>query len=264
MILDRFRLKGKVAVVTGASAGIGRGAALALAEVGADVVVAARTEDKLERVAAQIRSGGTRALAVPCDVTDNAQVKALVERTIAEFGRIDIVVNNAGGTPPTAALDLDVADFEAAFHFNVGSAFLLTRLAVPHMVKAGGGSVVNISSALSHMVEPGFVAYGTAKAALSHMTRLLAHEFAPHVRVNALAVGATETDALSWVLNASDDLRQQMVAMTPMARLGTTEDIACAILFLASEASSWVTGKIFEIDGGTVASNWPLKMPSGL
>jgi 7-alpha-hydroxysteroid dehydrogenase len=264
MILDRFRLKDKVAIVTGASAGIGRGATLALAEVGAHVVCAARTQDTLERVAAQVRERGARALAVPCDVNDTAQVEKLVARAVSEFGRIDVVVNNAGGTPPTPALDLEVSDFEAAFHFNVSSAFLLTRRAVPHMVKSGGGAVVNISSALSHMVEPGFVAYGTAKAALSHMTRLLAHEFAPHVRVNALAVGATETDALSWVLNASDDLRQQMVALTPMARLGTPEDIACAILFLASPASSWVTGKIFEIDGGTVASNWPIKMPSGL
>jgi 7-alpha-hydroxysteroid dehydrogenase len=217
MILDRFRLQDKVAVVTGASAGIGRGAALALAEVGAHVVCAARTQDKLDRVAAQIKERGSRALAVACDVNDAAQIEKVVARTVAEFGRIDVVVNNAGGTPPTAALDLDVNDFDAAFHFNVSSAFLLTRLAVPHMVKSGGGAVVNISSALSHMVEPGFVAYGTAKAALSHMTRLLAYEFAPHVRVNALAVGATETDALSFVLNASDDLRQRVVALTPMA-----------------------------------------------
>ena len=264
MILDRFRLTDKVAIVTGASAGIGRGAALALAEAGAHVVCAARTQDRLDRVAAQVRERGSRALAVACDVNDAAQIEEVVARAVAEFGRIDVVVNNAGGTPPTAALDLEVSDFEAAFHFNVSSAFLLTRRSVPHMVKNGGGAVVNISSALSHMVEPGFVAYGTAKAALSHMTRLLAYEFAPHVRVNALAVGATETDALSFVLTASDELRQQMVARTPMARLGTPEDIACAILYLASPASSWVTGKIFEVDGGTVASNWPIKMPSGL
>jgi 7-alpha-hydroxysteroid dehydrogenase len=264
MILDRFRLRDKVAIVTGASAGIGRGAALAFADVGAHVVCAARTQNRLDRVAAQIRERGSRALAISCDANEKAHIENVVARTLAEFGRIDIVVNNAGGTPPTAALDLEVTDFEAAFHFNVSSAFLLTRLAVPHMVKSGGGAVVNISSALSHMVEPGFVAYGTAKAALSHMTRLLAHEFAPHIRINALAVGATETDALSYVLNASDDLRQQMVALTPMGRLGTPEDIACAILYLASPASAWVTGKVFEIDGGTVASNWPIKMPSGL
>jgi len=264
MILDRFRLDDKVAIVTGASAGIGRASALAFADVGADVVCAARTPERLEEVAAEIRRRGRRALVVPCDVNDTKQVEAVVARTLQDFGRIDIVVNNAGGTPPTAALDLSVRDFEAAFHFNVSSAFLLTRLAVPHMVKTGLGSVINISSALSYMVEVGFVAYGTAKAALSHMTRLLAHEFAPHVRVNALAVGATETDALSPFLNAAEGLREQMVAMTPMARLGTPEDIACAVLYLASPASSWVTGKVFSVDGGTIASNWPFKMPTGL
>lgn len=264
MILDRFRMTDKVAIVTGASAGIGRASALAFADVGAHVVCAARTAETLEKVAAEVRSRSVRALAVPCDVNDTTQVEQVVARTLAEFGRIDIVVNNAGGTPPTAALDLSVRDFEAAFHFNVSSAFLLTRLAAPHMVKNGGGAVVNISSALSHMVEVGFVAYGTAKAALSHMTRLLGHEFAPHIRVNALAVGATETDALSPFLNAAEGLRDQMIAMTPMGRLGTPEDIACAVLYLASPASSWVTGKIFEVDGGTIASNWPFKMPTGL
>ena len=264
MILDRFRMTDKVAIVTGASAGIGRASALAFADVGAHVVCAARTAETLEKVAAEVRSRSVRALAVPCDVNDTTQVEQVVARTLAEFGRIDIVVNNAGGTPPTAALDLSVRDFEAAFHFNVSSAFLLTRLAAPHMVKNGGGAVVNISSALSHMVEVGFVAYGTAKAALSHMTRLLGHELAPHIRVNALAVGATETDALSPFLNAAEGLRDQMIAMTPMGRLGTQEDIACAVLYLASPASSWVTGKIFEVDGGTIASNWPFKMPTGL
>lgn len=264
MILDRFRMNNQVAIVTGASAGIGRASALAFADVGASVVCAARTPERLDEVVATIREKGGRALAVPCDVNDNAQVKAVVERAVAEFGRIDVVVNNAGGTAPTPALYLNVEDFEAAFHFNVSSAFLLTKLAVPHMVKGGGGSVVNISSALSHLVESCFVAYGTAKAALSHMTRLLAFEFAPQVRVNALAVGATVTDALSPIFGVDPNLRIQMEAMTPMARLGTPEDIACAVLYLASPASSWVTGKVFEVDGGTVASNWPIKIPTGL
>jgi len=264
MILDRFRLTDKVAIVTGASAGIGRASALAFAEAGADVVCAARTPERLEQVAGEIRERGRKALVVPCDVNDTKQIEQVVTRTVENFGRIDIVVNNAGGTPPTAALDLSARDFEAAFHFNVTSAFLMTRLTVPHMVKVGGGSVINISSALSYMVEVGFVAYGTAKAALSHMTRLLAHEFAPHVRVNALAVGATETDALSPFLNAAEGLREQMVAMTPMGRLGTPEDIACAVLYLASPAAAWVTGKILAVDGGTIASNWPFKMPTGL
>jgi 7-alpha-hydroxysteroid dehydrogenase len=264
MLIDRFRLTDKVAIVTGAGAGIGRASALALAEAGADVVLAARTLEKLERVAEQVRGLGRRALSVRCDVNASAELEDVASRALATFGRIDVLVNNAGGTPPTAALDLSQRDFEAAFHFNVGSAFELTRLCVPHMVKGGGGAVVNISSALSYMVEPGFVAYGTAKAALSHMTRMLAYEFAPHVRVNALAVGATLTDALAPFLEAAEDLRKQMIALTPMGRLGEPEDIALAVLYLASPASSWITGKIFEIDGGTVASNWPLKMPSGL
>ena len=264
MILDRFRLTDKVAIVTGASAGIGRGSALAFADAGAHVVCAARTADTLERVADEVRQRGRRALAVPCDVNRTEQLEAVVARTLKEFGRIDIVVNNAGGTGPTAALDLSLADLEAAFHFNVSTAFLLSRLAAPHMVKAGGGAVVNISSALSHFVEVGFVAYGTAKAALSHMTRLLAHEWAPHIRVNAIAVGATETDALVPFLNAADGLREQMTAMTPMGRLGTPEDIACAALYLVSPAASWVTGQVFGVDGGTIASNWPFKMPTGL
>jgi 7-alpha-hydroxysteroid dehydrogenase len=132
------------------------------------------------------------------------------------------------------------------------------------MVKNGTGAVANISSAMSHLVDVGFVAYGTAKAALCHMTRLLAHEWAPKIRVNAIAVGATVTDALGPFLAAAEGLREKMEAMTPMARLGEPEDIALAVLYLASPASDWVTGKVFEVDGGTIASNWPFKMPTGL
>lgn len=263
MSLDSFRLTDQVAIVTGGGRGIGRGIALAFAEAGADVVIAARRPEVLEEVAGEIRARGRRALAVPTDVTIPAQLDTLIERTLETFGRIDVLVNNAGGWPPTIALAVSDEDFDAAYHFNVTSAFHLSRKAARHLAHEGRGSIVNISSAMSHLVDTGFVAYGAAKAALNHMTRLLAHEWAPRVRVNALAVGATLTDALEAFVSMGD-LRAQMEAMTPMARLGVPEDIANAALFLASPAASWITGKVLEVDGGTIASNWPFKIPGGL
>jgi 7-alpha-hydroxysteroid dehydrogenase len=260
-------LRDRVAIVGGASEGIGRATAKLLAIEGCRVVMAARRDDVLGSAAEDLRKSvreGTGAepaiVAVPCDMSSQADIKRLVARTVAEFGRIDIIVNNAGGTPPQEALYLSEKGFEEAFHFNVTSAFSLTRLAVPHMLKtAGGGSVVNISSAAGRFPLAGFVAYGTAKAALAFMTRILGQEFAPKVRVNAIAVGATETTALGMFLN--DDLRSKMEALTPMRRLGQVEDIALGALYLASPASSWVTGKIFEIDGGTESGNWPFEAP---
>ena len=259
-ILDGFRLNDRVAIVTGAGRGIGAGCALAFAEMGADVVCAARTAEQIEEVAAKARAFGRRALAVPCDVNDRAQVEGVVEKAKKEFGRIDILVNNAGGWPPSDALHTSEEMFEAAYRFNVTSAFLMTRLCVPHMLERGGGAVVNISSAAGRFAIPGFVAYGTAKAGLSFMTRILGREFAPKVRVNAIAVGAVETSALGPFLN--DELRGKMEALTPMRSIGTVEDIAIAALYLASPASRWVTGKVFEIDGGTETSNGPFDPPT--
>ncbi|MDH3212451.1 MAG: glucose 1-dehydrogenase [Myxococcales bacterium] len=255
MILDRFRLDDKVAIVTGAGRGLGEGAALAFAEMGAHVVCAARTPEQIETVAERVRGLGRRALAVPCDVMDSAQLEEVVARTLKEFDRIDVLVNNAGGTPPCGALDTSEAMFESALRFNVTSAFLLSRLVIPHMSKGEGGSIVNISSAAGRLPQGNFAAYGTAKAALSFLTRQLAAEFAPQVRVNAIAVGAVETSALAPFL--SEEVRTAMENLTPMRRIGQVEDIAIAILYLASSASSWVTGKVWEVDGGTVTTNWP-------
>ena len=251
MILDRFGLAGKIAIVTGAGKGIGRGIAVGLAEAGADVALAARTESDLDEVASVVEAIGRRALVVPTDVTDREALERLVDRTVDTFGRLDVVVNNAGGTMPRPAMATSERFLEQAFRFNVTSAFNLTKLAAQRMVDtSGGGAVVNISSRSASMTQTSFAAYGAAKAALDRLTRNIAPELAPRVRVNAIDVGGVATRSLEIVLT-DDELRRQFLAGTPMGRPGEPEDIACAVLYLVSDASSWVTGKVFEIDGGT-------------
>ena len=261
MILDRFTLTDKVAIVSGAGKGIGRGIAIGLAEAGADVVCAARTTADIEAVVREVEQRGRRAIAVPTDVMQTEQLQHLVDATLEAFGRIDVLVNNAGGTPPRPAMNTSEAFFETALHFNVTAAFLLTKLVARHMVDtAGEGAVVNISSRSADMVQTSFVAYAAGKAALNMMTRNLAAELAPRVRVNAIGVGGVATEALEMVLT-DDALRAQFEANTPMRRPGTPEDIACAALYLASPASSWVTGKIFQVDGGTEAPSISVPVP---
>jgi len=261
VILDRFRLTDRVAIVTGAGKGIGRGIALAFAEAGADVVCAARTQNDIDATAEAVRERGRRALAVATDVMQTADLERLVERARAGPGRVDVLVNNAGGTGPRPALQTSERYFENALRMNVTQAFLLSRLCIPAMVEtAGEGAIVNISSRSSDMVQTAFVAYGAGKAALNMMTRNLAAEVAPKVRVNAISVGGIATESLDVVLT-NDALREQFERNTPMGRPGTVEDIAACALYLASPAAGWVTGKIFQVDGGTEAPAIAVPVP---
>jgi 7-alpha-hydroxysteroid dehydrogenase len=257
VILDRFRVADQVAVVTGAGRGIGAATAVALAEAGADVVLAARTEADLDRVAKQVEATGRRARPVVADLSDVDAAAGLAGIAHETFGRLDIVVNNVGGTYPRPFLDTDTGFLEDAFHFNVSTAHALTRAAVPLM---SDGAVVNISSIMGRVAGRGFLAYGTAKAALAHYTELAAYDLAPRIRVNAIAVGSVATSALDIVLT-NDELSERMSAATPLRRIGAAEDIAATVLFLAAPAGAYVTGKVLEVDGGLQQPNLDLGLP---
>jgi 7-alpha-hydroxysteroid dehydrogenase len=260
MILDRFELAGRAAVVTGAGRGIGAACALGLAEAGCDVVISARTEEQLHEVAKAIEAVGRQVVVVPADLNDLEAVSALAGAARDAFGRLDIVINNVGGTMPRAFLDTSPRFLEEAFHFNVSTAHALTRAAVPFMLEHDGGSVVSISSAMGRTQGRGFVAYGTAKAGLAHYTRLAATDLAPRIRVNAIAVGSVATSALEVVLT-DDSLRSTMEEATPLRRIGDPEDIAAAVVYLCSEAGGYVTGKVLEVDGGLDHPNLDLGLP---
>jgi 7-alpha-hydroxysteroid dehydrogenase len=259
-ILERFLLTDRVALITGAGRGIGAAIALAFADAGADVALTARTSSQLEEVASLVRARGRKALVLPADVNELEVYDGLVSSVIAEFGRLDIVVNNAGGSMPRPFLDTSSGAFERAIHFNVTTAFQMTKVATPYLLASGSGAVINIGSAAGRFASRGFVAYGTAKAALAHLTREMAADLAPRVRVNAIAVGSVATSALEVVLT-SPDVKQAMEAGTPLRRLGEPDDIAAAALWLASPAGSFVTGKVIEVDGGIQVSNLEMPLP---
>jgi 7-alpha-hydroxysteroid dehydrogenase len=259
--LDLFRLDGKVALVTGAGKGIGEGIAYALADAGADVAILARTASDLAKVAEGVRARGRRVVEFPGDVMDPKSLAAYVDTAVQELGRVDVLVNNAGGSNAKKFLETTQDDLEWAFRFNVSSAFELVRLAVPHMLSVGGGAIVNIASVTGIETKRANVSYGTAKAALVHMTRLMAADLAPRIRVNAVLPGAIETPSLRGFLARLDpETRRIMVERTPMRRNGQPEDIAAAVLYFASPAASWVSGKILDIDGMA----WPEFIPKNI
>ncbi|WP_029074103.1 7-alpha-hydroxysteroid dehydrogenase [Kaistia adipata] len=245
-----FRLDGDVAIVTGAAAGIGRGIAETFAKAGASVVVTDLKQAGADEVARGIAASGGKAIGLECNVTDEKHREAVIDAALKSFGRITILVNNAGGGGPKP-FDMPMRDFEWAFDLNVFALFRLTQLAAPHMRDAGGGAVLNISSMAGENKNVRMASYGSSKAAVNHLTRNIAFDLGPMgIRVNAIAPGATKTDALMKVL--TPDIEKTMLKHTPLGRLGEVQDIANAALFLCSPAAAWVSGQILTVSGGGV------------
>lgn len=254
-----FSLAGTAALITGGGRGIGEGIARAFGHAGAAVALVARTKDEIERVAADIEAAGGRALAVPSDITDVSGLPGVVEHAVRDLGRLDTVVNCAGGGDLWRAFpDNTVDELEDAFHFNVAAPFELVRAAVPHLLEQPGASVINIVSAAIHQPARGHLAYDAAKGALLYATRSMAAGLGPRIRVNGIMPGIIATEAMNSVVSEFEGVLDQLVARTRLRRLGTPADIGLAAVFLASPAASYITGVCLDVDGGAVGEMRPM------
>ena len=250
----------RVALVTGASRGIGESVARAFAEAGAAVAIAARDNDAFAGIAKDIEATGGTSLAVPTDVTAPAAVERLVEQTTSELGRLDFACNNAagGGHPPTPLADVDIAAFDSAYAVNLRGVFLAMKYEIPVMLDGGGGAIVNMSSTAGIDAVGGLAAYVATKHALQGLTKVAALDYAAdHVRINAVAPGPILTDQLR---RAGDSAQQMAAAAMPMRRIGQPEEVAAAVVWLCSDDAAFITGTTLAIDGGKLAGAPPFRM----
>jgi 3-oxoacyl-[acyl-carrier protein] reductase len=241
-------LSGRVALVTGASQGIGRECAIRLAASGATVAVAARNQEKLNELVRQIEASGGKAFAFPLDVGDEEQVKSAFKAAIGQLGKIDILVNNAGITRDQLVMRMKRADWDAVLNTNLTSAYLCIQQAIGSMLKQRWGRIINISSIFGQMGQAGQANYAASKAGLIGLTMAIAREVASRsITCNAVAPGFIET---SMTASFSEDFKQNALKMIPLGRVGTPEDVASAVTFLASEEASYVTGHVLNVNGG--------------
>lgn len=246
-------LDGRVALVTGAGRGIGRALALALADAGADVALAARSTEELERVAAEIESRGRRALAVATDITKSAEVDGLVERVLAELGDLHILVNNSGVIHSSALIETSLEEWDRVVTTNLRGTFLCMRAAGRHFAGRREGKVVNIASNFAFMGVPRFASYCASKAAVVSLTRVAAVEWAPSgVQVNAIAPGYVETE-MNEAVRSNEELNAKVVGQIPARRMARVEELGPLVVYLASPASDFMTGETIVFDGGQVA-----------
>lgn len=245
-----MRLANKVAIITGGGSGIGRGIAIAFAREGAKVAIAGRHSEKLIGVASEI---GPACLVHTADVSKHEDIEKLVAATLEKFGAINILVNNAGQLLPGTAESHTEEEWDQVFDVNVRGLWLLSRAALPHLRRAGGGSIINIASVLSLVAARNRVAYSASKGAVLAMTKAMALDHAGEkIRVNCICPGIVETEMVAQ-FSMDENARRQRIAMHPVGRFGQPEDIAQAAVFLASDESSWVTGTAFPVDGGYTA-----------
>jgi 3-oxoacyl-[acyl-carrier protein] reductase len=243
-----FSLKDKVAVVTGASQGIGRATSLALAEAGAKIAVAARNTEKLASLVAEIAAANGEALAVPMDVADAAQVKAGFQQLLAKFGKLDILVNNAAITRDTLALRMKLEDWDAVLRTNLTGAHLCIQQALGAMLKQRSGRIINVTSVVAETGNAGQANYVASKAGLIGLTRAIAVEVASrNITVNAVAPGFIDTPMTA---SLSQEIKNKLRELIPLGRFGTDRDVAAAIAFLASDEAAYITGHVLDVNGG--------------